>query len=346
VLRAIYDNSQGVVNSKLLIYLPKFVLTIGSPNDITYERLSRVIPADQALANKAIQVSLQQIKNIGTLSLVQLAAAFSNMETTRDLPAISALQEAVPASVAAYYSSTYATGTGPNGTLVITDLLGAAVGVPFTSDLTNVTTTINSMTTAGILGTLTVTYNRMQNTVNGDYYDPGTGNVVIPPGPGAGIYSDVDSALTALISNAASEVSGIQSSYPAQSANLNANFTDMAASLVSENTNLALASIDIAKLVAQGRSPVMSFVQNLPDYGVNTEKNGPSQFLEAVADLNTQGGQAIVACLREGRNAVALSAVNVGVDTNIPAAPATVPPQANLIPSTYSEAEAAKLVVK
>jgi len=343
VLRAIYDNSQGTVNSKLLIYLPKFVLTLGNPNDITYERLSRVIPADQALANKAMQVSLQQIKNISTLSLVQLAAAFSNMETTRDLPAISALQQAVPASVAAYYSSVYATGSGPNGTLVITDLLGAAVGVPFTSDLTNVTTTINSMTTAGILGTLTVTYVRMKDTVDGVYNVGNT--VIIPPGPGAGTYGNVDLALTALISDASNTVSGIQSSYPTQSGNLNANFTDMGASLVSENTNLALASIDIANLVAQGRSPVMSFVQNLPDYGVNTEKNGPSQFLEAVADLNTQGGQAIVACLREGRNAAALSAVNVGVDTNIPAAPATVPPQANLIPSTYSESEAAKLVV-
>jgi hypothetical protein len=343
VLRAIYDNSQGTVNSKLLIYLPKFVLTLGNPNDITYERLSRVIPADQALANKAMQVSLQQIKNISTLSLAQLAAAFSNMETTRDLPAISALQQAVPASVAAYYSSVYATGSGPNGTLVITDLLGAAVGVPFTSDLTNVTTTINSMTTAGILGTLTVTYVRMKDTVDGVYNVGNT--VIIPPGPGAGTYGNVDLALTALISDASNTVSGIQSSYPTQSGNLNANFTDMGASLVSENTNLALASIDIANLVAQGRSPVMSFVQNLPDYGVNTEKNGPSQFLEAVADLNTQGGQAIVACLREGRNAVALSAVNVGVDTNIPAAPATVPPQANLIPSTYSESEAAKLVV-
>jgi hypothetical protein len=344
VLRAIYDNSQGAVNSKLLIYLPKFVLTQGSPNDITYERLSRIIPADQALANKAIQVSLQQIKNISTLSLAQLAAAFSNMETTRDLPAISALQEAVPASVAAYYSSTYATGSGPNGTLVTTDLLGAAVGIPFTSDLNNVTTTINSMTTAGILGTLTVTYVRMKDTVDGVYNVGNT--VIIPPGPGVGTYGNVDSALTALISDASNTVSGIQSSYPTQSGNLNANFTDMGASLVSENTNLALASIDIANLVAQGRSPVMSFVQNLPDYGVNTEKNGPSQFLEAVADLNTQGGQAIVACLREGRNAAALSAVNVGVDTNIPSAPATVPPQANLIPSTYSEAEAAKLVVK
>jgi hypothetical protein len=344
VLRAIYDNNQGVVNSKLLTYLPQYVLTLAAPGTITYERLSLIIPPDQALANKAIQVSLQQIKNISTLSLAQLAAAFSNMQTTRDLPAISALQQAVPASVAAYYSSTYATGSGPNGTLVITDLLGAAVGIPFTSDLTNVTTTINSMTTSGILGTLTVTYVRMKDTVDGVYSVGNT--VVIPAGPGAGTYSNVDSALSALISDASNTVSGIQSSYPTQSANLNTNFTDMASSLSTENTNLSLASIDIPNLLTTGRGPIMSFVQSLPNYGVNTQENGPSQFLETVADLNTQGGQAIVACLREGRNIAALNAVNVGVDTNIPATPATVPPQANLIPSTYSDAEAANLVVK
>jgi len=344
VLRAIYDNNQGVVNSKLLTYLPQYVLTLAAPGTITYERLSLIIPPDQALANKAIQVSLQQIKNISTLLLPQLAAAFSNMETTRDLPDISSLQEAVPASVAAYYSNTYATGSGPNGTLVLTDLLGAAVGIPFTSDLTNVTTTINSMTTAGILGTLTVTYVRMKDTVDGVYNVGNT--VVIPAGPGAGTYGNVDLALSALISDASNTVSGIQSSYPTQSANLNTNFTDMASSLVSENTNLSLASIDIANLPTTGRGPIMSFVQSLPNYGVNTEENGPSQFLETVADLNTQGGQAIVACLREGRNLAALNAVNVGVDTNIPATPSTVPPQANLIPSTYSDAEAANLVVK
>jgi len=65
-----------------------------------------------------------------------------------------------------------------------------------------------------------------------------------------------------------------------------------------------------------------------------------------VADLNTQGGQAIVACLREGRNAAFLNAVNIGLDTSIPVAPTEIPPQANLIPSTYSAAEAANLVVK
>jgi hypothetical protein len=344
VLRAIYDNNQATVNSKLLLYLPQFVLTQGNLTTIPYQRLARIVPSDQALAAKAIQVSLQQIKNISSLTLPQLATAFSNMETTRDLPAISALQQAVPASVAAFYAADYATGTGPNGTLVLTDLIGAAVGIPYTSDLTNVTTTINSMNTAGIFGTLIVTYNRMTATVNGDYYD--AGNVVIPPGPGEGTYGNVDSALSALISNAASEVSGIQGSYPAQSGNLNTNFTDMAASLTLERTNLSLATIDIPNLPTTGRGPVMGFVQNLPNYGLNTEENGPSQFLETVADLNTQGGQAIVACLREGRNAAFLNAVNIGLDTSIPVAPTEVPPQANLIPSTYSEAEATKLVVK
>ena len=346
VLRAIYDNNQGTVNSKLLLYLPEFILVQGSLDVIPYQRLARIVPSDQALACKAIQVSLQQIKNISGLTLAQLAEVFLNMETTRDLPAISALQQAVPASVAAFYSADYATGSGPNGTLVITDLLGAAVGVPYTSDITNVTTTINSMTTAGFLNTLTDTYTRMLNTVNSVYGPAVTGPVVIPAGTAAGSYSNADTAMNALISNATVQVSTIQSSYPTQSSVLNSNFNDMASHLASENTNLTLASIDIANLSSSGRGPIMSFVQSLPNYGINTEQNGPNQFLEAVADYNTQGGQAIIACLREGRNAVFLNAVNVGLDTAIPSTPATVPPQANLIPSTYSDAEAANLVVK
>lgn len=345
VLRAIYDNNQGTVNSKLLLYLPEFILVQGSLDVIPYQRLARIVPSDQALACKAIQVSLQQIKNISGLTLAQLAEVFLNMETTRDLPAISALQQAVPASVAAFYSADYATGSGPNGTLVITDLLGAAVGVPYTSDITNVTTTINSMTTAGFLTTLTDTYTRMKNTVDGVYTDF-SGNVVIPPGPGSGTYGNADAAMQALISNATVQVSTIQSSYPTQSSVLNSNFNGMASHLASENTNLTLASIDIANLSSSGRGPIMSFVQILPNYGINTEQNGPNQFLETVADYNTQGGQAIIACLREGRNAAFLNAVNVGLDTAIPATPSVVPEQANLIPSTYSEAEAANLVVK
>jgi len=346
VLRAIYDDAQGTVNSKLLIYLPRYVMTLGTLNTISYERLARIIPADQALACKALQVSLQQIKNIGNLNLSQLAIAFIYMQTTRDLPSISALQQAVPASVAEYYANSYATGTGPDGTLVITDLLGAAVGVNYTSQLSNATTTIKSMTTAGILTGLVNTYGRMQNTVNGVYGPAVTGPVDIPAGPGAGTYTNADTALQALIANATAQVANISTSYPTQSGVLNSNFNSMAAKLVSENTNLALASIDIANLITSGRGPVMSFVQSLPGYGSSTEANGPAQFIESVADLSTQGGQAMIACLREGRNLLVLNGVGIGQDTAIPSDYTGVVPQANLIPSTYTDAEAANLVVK
>ena len=346
VLRAIYDNNQGAVNSKLLIYLPRYVLILGGSNMITYQRLSLIIPPDQALACKAIQVSLQQIKNINNMSLAQLSAAFANMQTTRDLDLISSLTTAVPPSVAEFYANTYATGTGPDGTLVITNLLGAAVGVPFTSDLTNVTATINSMTSDGILNRLIIIYIRMQNTVDGVYNTGIDNNVEIPPGPGEGSYINPDAALNALIIVAAAEVAGIESLYPTQSSVLNSNFISMAASLNLENTNLSLAGVDVANLNPTGRAPIMSFVQSLPDYGVNTEQNGPAQFLETVADLSTQGGQAIVACLREGKNIFALDAGGAGQDTVIPGKPNSVPPRANLIPSTYTETEAANLVVK
>ena len=346
VLRAIYDNNQGAVNSKLLIYLPRYVLILGGSNMITYQRLSLIIPPDQALACKAIQVSLQQIKNISNMSLAQLAAAFANMQTTRDLDLISSLTTAVPPSVAEFYANAYGTGTGPNGTLVISDLLGAAIGVPFTSDLTNVTTTINSMTSDGILNTLIVIYTRMQNTVDGVYNTGIDDTVVIPAGPGAGTYANPDEALNALIIVAAAEVAGIESVYPTQSSVLNSNFTSMAANLNKENINLSLASIDVANLDPTSRGPIMSFVQSLPDYGVNTEQDGPAQFLETIANLSTQGGQAIVACLREGKNIFVLDAVGAGQDTVIPSTVNSVPPRANLIPSTYTEAEAANLVVK
>ena len=132
---------------------------------ITYERLSKIIPPDQALTCKAVSVSLQQIKNIDTLSLPQLAAAFVGTVTTKDLDQINALTTAVPANVAAFYTDTYATGTGTGNTLVLTDLLGAAVGVTYIDQLNNVVTTLNSLGNG--LANLTSIYTRMENTVNG-----------------------------------------------------------------------------------------------------------------------------------------------------------------------------------
>jgi hypothetical protein len=316
---------------------------------ITYERLSKIIPADQALACKAMSVSLQQIKNIDTLSLPQLAAAFVGTVTTKDLDQINALTTAVPANVAAFYTDTYATGTGTGNTLVLTDLLGAAVGVTYIDQLNNVVTTINSLGNIGnvnALANLTTIYIRMQNTVNGVYGNAVTGPVTIPAGYAAGVYANADVAFsTALIPNAVIEIGNVVTAYPTQTTSLNTEFDTMAQKIITESDNLTLATINIAELNTDDRSPVMSFVESLPDYGTNKEENGPTWFLEQVADITTLGGQAIVACLREGQNLAVLNSVGIGVDTSIPSESSSPNPVANLIPATYTESQAANLVV-
>jgi hypothetical protein len=289
-------------------------------------------------------VSLQQIKNIDTLSLPQLAAAFVGTVTTKDLDQINALTTAVPANVAAFYTDTYATGTGTGNTLVLTDLLGAAVGVTYIDQLNNVVTTINSLGNA--LSNLTTIYTRMENTVNGVYGNAVSGPVTIPAGYAAGVYANADVAFsTGLIPNAVIEIGNVVTTYPTQTTSLNSEFNTMAQKIISETDNLTLATIDIAELNTEDRSPVMSFVETLPTYGVNKEQNGPAYFLEQVADLTTLGGQAIVACLREGQNLAVLNNIGIGVDTNIPSESSSPNPVANLIPATYTESQAANLVV-
>jgi len=284
---------------------------------ITYERLSKIIPADQALACKAVGVSLQQIKNIDALSLPQLAAAFVNTVTTKDLDQIDALTTAVPADVAQFYIDNYATGTGSANTLVLTDLLGAAVGVTYIDQLTNVATTINSLGNA--LANLTTIYTRMQDTVNSVFGNAVAGPVTIPAGFAAGVYANADVAFsTALIPNAVIEIGNVVTTNPTQTTSLNTEFETMAQKVVSESNNLTLATITRKELTTHDRSPVMSFVESLPGYGINKEQNGPVFFLEQVANLSTLGGQAIVGCLREGQNLAVLNSVGVGVDTNIP----------------------------
>ena len=311
---------------------------------ITFERLSKIIPPDQALACKAVSVSLQQVKNIDTLSLPQLASAFVNTVTTKDLDQINALTTAVPPAVAQFYTDYYATGTGTGNTLVLTDLLGAAVGVTYIDQLTNVVTTINSLGNA--LANLTTIYTRMQNTVNSVYGNAVAGPVVIPAGYGNGTYTNADVAFsTALIPNAVIEIGNVVTANPTKTTSLNLEFNTMAQKIITESENLTLATITIQELTTDDRSPVMSFVESLPDYGINKEQNGPVFFLEQVANLSTLGGQAIVGCLREGQNLAVLNSVGVGVDTNIPSETNSPNPVANLIPATYTESQAANLVV-
>ena len=309
---------------------------------ITYDRLSQIVPSDQALACKALSVSLQQIAGISTMRLPDLANAVIPQQTTRDLPLISALTVAVPPDVANYFSSTVAVGSGPNDSIVVCDIIGTAGGFVSAGAMAN---TISNLANVNVVS-LSSTYSTMANVVDGTYGDPTTGPVIIPTGPYANTYLDAEEAFAnALIPGAQSQIGTVVSSYPSQTANLNTNWNNMAAQLTREISLQAQAGINYANLVPNSTSSMYSFIFTLPSTGRDTQAGGICQLVESVADYTSFTGQAVIACLREGRNQVALQSVGITTNADIPSEPNPPAPTANLIPSTYSAQQAANLVV-
>lgn len=309
---------------------------------IAYDRLSQIVPADQALAAKAFSVSLQQISSIASMQLPDLASAVTPLETTQDLPLISTLTQAVPASVASYFTTTAATGTGPNGTVLLVDIIGTAAGYVSAGSMANTVSNLIMIDTVA----LTSTYATMANVVNGVYGDPDLGPVVIPVGPYANTYADAEDAFgNALIPGAQSQIATIVSSYPSPVANLNANWNSMAVQLNLETSQQAAADIVFANLVPNSTATMYGFIFNLPELGQQTAVGGSAQLVESVANTATFTGQAVIVCMREGRNQPLLQSVGINTNADIPGEPDPPAPVANLIPSTYTAQQAANIVV-
>lgn len=285
---------------------------------IPYQRLQTMIPPDQALANKGLQASFEQIKNVSVLQSLDLAATILGIETNTGLSLITSLTEAVPASVRTVISSTVATGTGPNGTLTIGDVLGVASGYNITTQLSNSTALIGSMTTTALQNI----YKVMANTAN-EQYGVSTGPINIPIGqPGYGTYANIDVAFSNLVSLASSNISTLVSTYPTQTAQLNQNFSSIANTVASQQSAIGgntASGINYNNLNSNLKSITSSFVDSLHTYALDIAPGGASEYLTSVADTSNQTGQAIIGCLREGRNLEKLNNGGVGVGSDIPA---------------------------
>jgi hypothetical protein len=326
---------------------------------IAFDRLQQIIPADQALANKALSVALGQINGISQVDLPTFAAAVTALQTTRDLPLITALTTAVPPAVADYYTSTLATGGGTNGDIRVADVIGLAGGWVATDAYLQTVEIFSTMN----LTALTLIYDTMANALDGLYGPIDSGPLVIPVGrPCAGTYVGIDIAvppdppdwdptavslaITCLTGAALAEIGNLQMTYPVQTAELNTLWTSMAEQVVRERNLQALINLDYADLTANDRNSIYGFIYNLPGYGTETEEGGTAWLVETMADLSTLSGEAIIACLREGRNQVALNSTGIFTNSQIPSEPVPPPPEAELLPSVYSEDQAINLVVK
>jgi hypothetical protein len=332
---------------------------------ITLDRLQQIIPADQALANKALSVALQQITGITNLTLPTFSVAVTKVETTKDLPLVSALPQAVPPNVANYYTSTLAVGNGANGSVMITDILGLAAGWLGTDGYLETVQIFSTMD----LSYLTTIYNTMYHALNGDYGPTESGPLVIPGGlPCAGTYvgtyydipnptppppsftgydpTAISLALACLYGSLSTEIANLEAKYPDQTSQLNSLWNGMAAQIPRERSLQATVKLNYSNLTANDKNSIYGFVFSLPSYGVQNEEGGMGWFVENTVDLTNLTGQSIIGSLRQGLNQAALNNAGIYDNSNIPATPNPPPPTAPLLPSTYTAAEAANLVAK
>ena len=322
----------------------------------TYSQLRQIIPADQALASKALQAGLQQVKNIFDTELPALAVATEGLESNVGLDDISNLSGPLPANVTAYYTQTLATGTGPQGLLLLTDVIGSVAGYNIVGEISNTASILGNMTASGdftaLTNLITGVYTVMEKCIAGDYTQevgaepPYTYNVVIPGGlPGAGTYGPANTANVAISDAFAnglnpamiSVVGTIVAAHPTDVANTAANFNIICDQLQTQDTNLTKAGVNFANLVP-GIQP-WSLVYNLSSTGLEVVEGGPAYVLQSVANINTQGGQAIISTMREARNQARLSAA--GMQTDITISDQYPEPRADLGTTQYTVAQAA-----
>lgn len=260
----------------------------------------------------------------------------TRLEPLKELGEVANVTTPIPVAVATFYSGTLAQGTGPNGTFLLTDVLPGASGISENAALTDAQELINSPA----ITDLATIYSQMVNVVDSTYGSPPT--ITIPAGPAAGVYTTYDDALQALYVAADAEIGGIVADNTATNlvAESNTTWTSMATAWARSSSTKTKASIDLSTLPTTAQLPVTAFIAGLDQQGTNTEVGMSAQYLQSVANVSNQYGQAVVGTLRESRNNAALNSIGVGHDNEIPDQPTTEPPQADLGDADYTVAEA------
>lgn len=318
------------------------------------DELGKVIPPDQAVANKAIQIATEQITGLPLTTLPALAQAVQGLAQTVWDPTATYLpnefvnsgtpnftvyqsQQDVPVGVditdTAYWLPT---DLGGLSTLQGLPLIQSQTSV-IDSTVTNFFST-NQATGSGVNGTVT-TCDVLGLAI--DYNDfaadlaTATANINALQTAGAlaalnTAYTNIaaaatDAAVLTEITNANSAIVTVVSSYPTETSALNTVWNAMAAVLSQEKTYQTRASIDYFALQAGEQSSVMAFVQQLSVYSANTAECGACEFLQQIADTTTLGGQAIVGSMRESQNSARLAQAQLAQNLRPSSEPAVAP---------------------
>jgi hypothetical protein len=328
------------------------------------EELYVATPEDIADANRALARALGQVKNIFDATPQQLSTVLGSLESSKGLNLIESLDRKMPQAVVDYYTSTFATGSGANGELLLTDVIGTAAGWVHNDELPAEQARLKELHDLGVFDNLSYDngtgpggggqhgiYTIMKYHVIDDaYYNPiplggfpptFQPNWDIPAGRAnsAASFGDKSSALQHLVDAANTEIASIAASYPLQAQQSRDSNTNMTNQLKREYDNRAKAGIDMSSTQTGVQTATFQLVRGLHDYGNDTSLGGSAYLLEQIADTNNIYGQAVIAAMREGRNIQRLNDVGIQTSAFLTSRSRTTE-QATLQSSTFTVDEA------
>ena len=332
--------ADGSVNSSIAPIVNSYL-----PAATGCDELGKIIPPADAVANKAIQVSLQQINNISNVPLPDLAEAVLGAVNNPWLATNEYLPNDVVSNgspVPVYYRATQEVpaGTDINNTAYWTPTtlggLSTMAGLPLIQvQTTPVDTSVtdyfatNVATGTGPDGTIT-TYDVLGLALDADDFAAqlNTATTAIDALQTAGSLATLNTAYTNILlaANDAAVITEIGNANAAISAlsaspyvtTLNTAWVYMANLMNLSARYTTEAGIDYFNLQSGDKISVYGFVQNLSQYGLLTADQDAAEFLNNLADTITLGGQAIVGAMREGRNQARLAANGIYNANQVP----------------------------
>ena len=192
----------------------------------------------------------------------------------------------IPAAVYNNMRAKLGTGSAPNGSPAVTDMLGTVAGV---THIAGLQTVANCLTTAQGYSAFAALQSALTNLSTA----VGTGNAT---------YINANIAATWTAANTVNSLVASDATLGPISTTGNAAVVAMQAQVSTEITNLALAGISLTTATTNpGVHDALSLANSLHDYGVDAMGLGFNTLLSGMAQSNV-GGDAVQACLLEGRN--------------------------------------------
>ena len=323
------------------------------PTQSGCDELGKIIPPADAVANKAIQVALEQVSGIADATLPEFAEAVRSFTTqpwdvtepylTNDvvatddtIPEFYRAQQDVPAGIdindTAYWSPTTLGGISTlDGLPLIQNLdtpIPASVSSFFETSIATGTGPNGTITVLDALGTAVdnnniaadfATATTAINTLNG------LGSLAALIATYNGMIGASEASMPGLIATANSDIDAIVAAQPTLTATLNTAFNTIAQSLSKEKDLQIRAGVNYFEFVSGEQSSTLGFVQNLSTYAQLTAAGEAAEFLETITDTTIVGGQALVGAMREARNRKLIQGSNLFMANNVPSDPPLVP---------------------